>query len=134
MKPDLKLFPDLKEDTPFQHWREKFETTAFGAGLGPCVDMNYAHMPGTAEEEDFNARNLWLYTILTHKVHTVSGREIVRDHLVTRDGRRAFYDIICEFHQSTTADLRVDWLNRQIAAMRVNSSTGSLLTFMVKYC
>ena len=61
MKPDIKLFKVLNDESKFHIWIDHTIATCHGASLGECTDFSYRPLP--IDEESFNAKNKWFYTI-----------------------------------------------------------------------
>jgi hypothetical protein len=121
MKPDLKLFSTLEDDSEFPVWFDRTVTTCIGSQIGECCDFNYR--PATYDEYvSFQNKDHWLYTILMNKLKTPDGIDAVRNHRNSRSGRRVLYDLVQEHGQSTTADLRSDELLTKITNMRLDST------------
>ena len=75
MKPDIKLFKALKEDSDYFKWEKHTHAMMGGTDMGELIDPNFVPHPDDAQS--FRNKCRWLYAIFDNLVHTAEGREII---------------------------------------------------------
>ena len=105
MKPDLKLFPILKDDSKFSSWYRQLKGVMMGTNLGDV--MRYTYVPLREDAKSFRNKCLWMFTVLDATVKTTSGRLILDNHRDTCDGRVVLRALCDHCKLSTAARLRV---------------------------
>jgi hypothetical protein len=120
MKPEIKLFKILDDDSKFLQWKDHLIARCYGTSLSECCDFDY--IPSPADEESFENKDRWLYAILLHIVKTPDGIDILRKHREGKSGRAVFHDLISDHAESATADIRSTEILEEITNMRLDST------------
>ena len=132
MKPEIKYFPELKEDAKFPQWWDEFCSTSRGTGMGDQID--FTKQLAVWEIPEFTARNQWMYVVLTHRVKTSEGKVIIRRHRGDQDGRAVLYDLYMHYKDSGATDLSAQELLVDITTTVLDpSSSKSYLEFINNY-
>ena len=103
MKPEIKYFREYSKIEDFTEWWDYTSATLSACGYHNHIDWECYPKPD--DEENFVAMDRWLYLILKHKIKTVSGRKIIRDHRGTKSGRNVLFRIIQHAHTSGATQL-----------------------------
>ena len=120
MKPDVKYFKELKSIDAFPEWYDGLAATLVGTGLGATCDFYYT--PAPEDQEDFRARDNWLYVILQHRLNFSEGRTIIRRHRETKSGRQVLYDLYSYSVASATTELSSRELLEDLSQRTLDSS------------
>jgi hypothetical protein len=132
MKPDIKLFKKLEDESKFISWKDHFITTCAGASLGECCDFTY--IPTPQEQASFRNKDRWMYTVLMNIVKTPDGIDLIRKHRGDKSGRAVLLDMIQENAKSSTADIRSNELLQEITSRRLDSTwSKSVREFILEY-
>ena len=84
MKPDMTLFPELRDEGKFRQWWNDFVAACGGTNLGDICNFNYT--PSALELPNLIQKSNWIFTVLWYKVHTTTGRDILESLIDTEDG------------------------------------------------
>ena len=120
MKPDLKLFPTLTDDSKFSAWYRQLTGVMMGTNVGEVKRFDY--VPPREEAESFRNKCLWMFTVFDATVKTTSGRLILDNHRTTCDGRRVLRALCDHYSHSTSAQLRVQQIMTQLVNTPLTSS------------
>jgi len=119
IKRDPSLFPTLKDEKFHDSWHRSFENQMHAQGLHQVIDTTY--IASTPDEQAvFNLMQTFTYAVLESKVLTTKGKEIVRQHELTRDAR-ATYSALLKHHRNSTASTIAA---RDIMAFLTTSTIG----------
>ena len=122
IKRDPSLFPTLKDEKFHDSWHRSFENQMHAQGLHQVINTTYIALTPN-EQAVFNLMQTFTYAVLESKVFTTKGKEIVRQHELTRDAR-ATYSALLKHHRSSTASTiaAISWpsLRRPPSAMAVS--------------
>lgn len=100
MKPDLKYFQKLQDESDFSAWHEHTRATCNGFNMGECCDFRYRPQPH--ELESFNNKTKFFYTVMLNVIKIARGKAILYRNRATFDGRRVLFEL-CHMLASTTA-------------------------------
>ena len=131
MKPDIKLFKALKEDSDYFTWEKHTHAMMGGTDMGELIDPHYSPPPD--EVTSFRNKCRWLYAIFDNLVHTSEGREIIRVHQVTQDGQAVLAELHNTAFSSTASEMKASSLYEEIVTTRISSWTGSAIGFITDY-
>ena len=120
MKPEIKLFPTLKDDAKFPQWQRVFRVVCFATGMGEVIDPNFVPQPH--EEKSFRNKLHWIYNVLSQTAHTIDGRNILYNHLSTLDGRAVYLTLCRNAIGSTAAQLHVQNVMQELVNARLTKS------------
>ena len=120
MKPEIKLFPELKDDGKFPQWQRSFRTVCHATNIGEVLDPNY--VPAPQDWVSYRNKSMWLYNVLYRTVSTVDGRNILYAHQATLDGRAAYLALCQHATTSTSAQLHSRTLMAKLVTIRISSS------------
>ena len=84
MKPDMSLFPELRDEGQFRQWWNDFVAACGGTNLGDVC--NFSYTPHALELPNFTRKSNWVFTVLWHKVQSTIGRDILESLLDTQNG------------------------------------------------
>ena len=132
MKPEIKYFPELKDDAMFPQWWDDFCAAARGTGMDDQID--FTKVPEKWELANYIARNQWLYVVCTHRIKTSEGKVILRRHRADQDGRAVLFDLYTHYKDSGATDLSAQELLMDITTASLDpSSSKSYLEFINNY-
>ena len=120
MKPDISLFPYLRDGSRFMYWYKEHLTIAHGTNLAECTNFNY--MPSASEYRSFINKCKWHFVIIDKTVHTTEGRDIIERYRPSHDGRITLYMLLRFYAQATSTHLRARDLMEKLATVRLTSS------------
>ena len=120
MKPEVKLFPLLKDESQFSQWQRAFRVTCYATNMGDIINPDYR--PPPHEAQSFRNKIHWIFNVLWQTVRTIEGRNILYNHLGTLDGR-AVYLVLCRNStNSSAAQLHAQNLMQQLTTLRLTKS------------
>ena len=112
MKPDLKLFPYLKDDAHFSSWYKQLIGVMMGTNVGEVSQLNYT--PPPHEGQSFANKCRWMFTVFDATVKTTAGREILDENRRHCDGRMVLRQLCIHYRQSTSARLHTRTIMDQL--------------------
>jgi hypothetical protein len=98
---DQNIFPTLKDEKFHDSWHRGFENQAHAQLVAEVLDPNYVP-PTPQDQEVFEMKQIFIYTVLEGKVMTSKGKEIIRKFEDTRDGQKVYKELT-HYHRSSTA-------------------------------
>ena len=104
MKPELKLFPQIKDEDQCVPWHKKFYGVMKGTGMGDVANSNYSPQPH--ERESFLGKSRWMCTALDATLLTTEGRNILDRHRLRGDGQAVLKEFVACMSKSTSSQLR----------------------------
>jgi len=132
MKPDIKLFKKLSDDAYFQAWYEHIIGTLGGTGMGELCDPFY--IPPSDEMASFQNKSRWLYTVLMNVVHTQDGKQIIRRHRRTQDGRAVLYELFQNANDAAATEISAEEMMTDLVTLKLdNGWTKPIKEFIVGY-
>ena len=131
MKPDIKLFKALKEDSDYFRWEKHTHAMMGGTDMGELIDP--AYVPPMDEALSFRNKCRWLYAIFDNLVQTSEGREIIRVHQHTQDGQAVLAALHNTAFSSTASEMKASSLYEEIVTMRVSTWSGTALSYIVDF-
>ena len=120
MKPEIKLFPLLKDDSRFPQWQRAFRMVCHATDMGETIDPDYR--PSPHEAKSFRNKVHWLFNVLAQTVHTIDGRNILYNNLAMLDGRAAYLSLCSNAVRSTAAQLHTQDTMQELVNARLTKS------------
>ena len=120
MKPEVKLFPLLKDESQFSQWQRAFRVTCYATNMGDVIDPDYR--PPPHEAQLFRNKIHWIFNVLWQTVRTIEGRNILYNHLGTLDGRAVYMALCRNSTNSSAAQLHAQNLMQQLTTLRLTKS------------
>ena len=118
MKPEIKLFPMLKDDSQFAQWQRAFRITCYATNMGDVINPNY--VPPPHEAQSYRNKVHWMYHVLWQTVRMIEGRNILYNHLSTIDGRAVYLALCSNSVRSSAAQLHAQNLMHKLVTSRLN--------------
>ena len=104
IKRDVTLFPHLKDDAKWDHFRRDFTAQIDAQGLANVIDAAYT--PETDDEKRlYELQSKFVYAAFVRILQTDSTKTIVRKHELTKDAKQIYMDLVAYFTTSTKAEL-----------------------------
>ncbi len=104
IKRDVTLFPHLKDDAKWDHFRRDFMAQIDAQGLSDVIDETYT--PETDDEKKlYTLQSKFVYAAFVRILQTDSTKTIVRKHELTKDAKQIYADLVAYFTTSTKAEL-----------------------------
>ena len=125
MKPDLKLFPYLKDDAHFTSWYKQLIGVMMGTNVGEVSLLNYNPQPH--EIQSFANKCRWMFTVFDATVKTTAGRSILDANRRQCDGRMVLRQLCIHYRDSTSARLYTQKIMDQLVNTPLTSSWNSSL-------
>ena len=120
MKPDMKLFPYLKEDSQFTSWYKQLIGVMMGTNVGEVSLQNYT--PPPQEVQSFANKCRWMFTVFDATVKTTAGRAILDQNRTRCDGRTVLNQLRTHYRDSTSARLYLRTIMDQLVNTPLTSS------------
>ena len=124
MKPDIKLFNNLKDDSDYFTWEKHIHAMLGGTDMGELLDPTY--YPPPEDVESYRNKCQWLYAVFTKIIKTPEGLDIIRTHQSTRNGQAVLADLHDSAFSSTASEMKASSLYEEIVTTRVSSWTGTM--------
>ena len=131
MKPDIKLFKALKEDSDYFRWEKHTHAMMAGTDMGELIDPDY--VPPPEDAISFKNKCHWMYAVLDNLVHTAEGREIIREHQESKDGQAVLAALHNTAFSSTASEMKASALYEELVTTRIGGWTGTMLGFIVDF-
>ena len=131
MKPDIKLFKALKEDSDYFKWEKHTHAMMGGTDMGELIDPSFVPHPDDALS--FRNKCRWLYAIFDNLVHTAEGREIIRRHQYTQDGQAVLAELHNTAFSSTASEMKAASLYEELVNTRISTWSGSAIGFITDF-
>ena len=134
IKRDVTLFPHLKDDAKWDHFRRDFMAQIDAQGLADVVDESYE--PETDDEKKLYAlQSKFVYAAFVRILQTDSTKTIVRKHELTKNAKQIYLDLVAYFTTSTKAELDTAALLEYITTSNIadgwnGSAKGYVLHWM----
>ena len=102
IKRDPSAFPALKQQKYYQSWKQSFIGQLHAQNIAEIANPSYKPND-TVQAEYFQLVQNYMFAVFQSTLLTDRGREIVRDHSITRDAQAIF--IALEAHANNSTDL-----------------------------
>ena len=110
-------------------FNRSFVALAATHDLSEVLDPQYA--PPADAEENFQAKNTFMYSVFTFSLITPKSKVALRSHEATRDAQKVYADLLQTYADGTTADLTAEQLENQLRSMKLDSNWNKQLeTFL----
>ena len=120
MKPEVKLFPLLKDESHFSQWQRAFRVTCYATNMGDVINPDYR--PPPHEAQSFRNKIHWIFNVLWQTVGTTQGRDILYNHLGNLDGRAVYLALCRNSTNSAAAQLHASNLMQELTTLRLTKS------------
>ena len=125
-KKQLSDFKDMNKDVFFASWYEEFETTACLHDLEDLLDPDFK--PESGEEKTFLEKNKYLFNVLASKMKTSKSKKFVRLHRESKDGQKCLAEIVKEFNEGLTGQLKIEKLEETAREFKLDKSWKNTCT------
>ena len=133
-KPDIKPFPELRNDADFAPWYEEVMATARAQGFEGIFLGEQPDPYNQAECLEFDRKLAFGYMLLKKKVLTPQGKRIIQNHRQTWDAQKVLEEIIHHNRHSTHAVLSGRNLLEKLTTIVFEASSGrSAVTFITTF-
>ena len=106
--------------------------TAHAQQVHEVFDPNYSAVTGSDEDQVFQLKKDYVYSMLATNLKTLKGMAIVKAHEHTRDAQKVFADLVDHYTTSITASTRAQVLFEKITVTTVpetrRDSLGKYIT------
>jgi hypothetical protein len=119
----IKDYTDYKDIADFPTWIDDTSNAMYAQDVGELLDPSYAPDPNDPNEvRSFNEKQNSMYFVLSKKVRTPTGRQIVQQEKRSRNAQAVLYHLINEGTTSTKAILTGRTLLKKIITARYDPS------------
>ena len=129
VKRNMSDYPKLRDDKLWLSFNRNFKVIAATHAVDEVLDSTY--VPPSDEEADFNAKNTFIYSVLSQSLLTAKSRIPIRNHESTTNGQAAYRDLVQSYAEGTMASLNADQLETALKNFKADKSwTKPLATFL----
>ena len=117
-KRNVSDYPKLSDDKYWFNYARKLKATAAAHGIAEVLDPDY--VPDLDNEELFNAKNTFIYSVFVSTLQTGKSRRCVRMHQATMDGQAVYIAMEKEYTQGATAELAAERLRLELLKFKLD--------------
>ncbi len=104
IKRDITAFPTLKQDTPFDAWKQQTITQAHAQDCGEIITLTY--QPDTQEDQDkFALKQIFMYSVFAKHLLSNKGKELVWLHENDFNAQAIFFALVDHHTTATLGDV-----------------------------
>ena len=122
-------YPAFLDGKLWYSWQRKIRTKATAQGYKNVLSSTY--VPFDEESEIvWEEHQSFMFDVLSDKVQTPTGKQIVRKYEDTLDAQRVWQDLCREYASGIQADIAAASIEQELLAMRCDVSWKSVVKFM----
>lgn len=121
LKPDIKAFKTLTDQSKWRIWSADFENVIASQGALVLMDRSY-DPKSSAEKQAWRNMQSFYYLVMSRIIQTTEGRHIVNKYRVTKDARSVIAELYGYAKVSTHAAITSGNLLRRISNMTLDKA------------
>ena len=124
----------LKYDWQWDKWRRNTVSTARSHDCYNVFNPNYKPLP--KDQDVFNEKQIFIYSVFEEKLQTDTGKHLVRKHELDYDAQTIFKQLTVHAKESTQATIEASKFLNYIASVCLHRSKwkGSYYSFILHWC
>jgi hypothetical protein len=136
IKKDKEQYPEFTDEKNWYNFRCEVEATA--ATHNTIEVLDFAFTPNLADPDDialFASKNQWMYSVLSAKLKTDTGMEIIRNHDLDRNAQLVWKELVDHHQNSQVGVYKKEELFRHLMNHKYDSNVwkGSISSFVINY-
>ena len=113
IKRDPTIYPSLREDSQWDSWNRNVLTLAKTHDVSEVFDPNYVPNDELSKQL-FMQKQYFVYSVFVRTILTDMGKTIVRENQDSCDAQKVYKNLVSYHKRSTSADLTIDNLAKQL--------------------
>jgi hypothetical protein len=136
IKKDKEQYPEFTDEKNWYNFRRDVEATAATHNTIEVLDFTFT--PNLADPDDvalFASKNQWMYSVLSAKLKTITGMEIIRNHDLDRNAQLVWKELVDHQQNSQVGIYKKEELFRHLMNHKYDPNVwkGTISSLVINY-